>query len=59
MSEANENDLKLPVFSAPPGTEAGGLERAVWAIGNGLASTTLVIYLCQELHADGLAWESA
>jgi MFS family permease len=27
---------------------------AVWAIGNGLASTTLVIYLAKELHAERL-----
>ena len=27
---------------------------AVWAIGNGLASTTLVIYLARELHAERL-----
>jgi MFS family permease len=27
---------------------------AIWAIGNGLASTTLVIYLAKELHAERL-----
>ncbi len=27
---------------------------AVWAIGNGLASTTLVVYLARELHAERL-----
>jgi MFS family permease len=34
---------------------AANWNAAIWAIGNGLAGTTLVVYLARQLGADGIA----
>jgi MFS family permease len=45
---------RLPVFQRRRARRLAVWNGAVWAIGNGLASTTLVIYLARELHAQRL-----
>jgi MFS family permease len=45
---------KLPVFERRRARRLAVWNGALWAIGNGLASTTLVIYLARELHAERL-----
>ena len=48
------HDRKLPVAPRRRARKLAIWNGAVWAIGNGLASTTLVIYLAKELHAERL-----
>ena len=48
------HDRKLPVAQRRRARKLAIWNGAVWAIGNGLASTTLVIYLAKELHAERL-----
>lgn len=43
-----------PLFHCRRARRLAVWNAAVWAIGNGLASTTLVIYLAKELHAGWL-----
>ncbi len=43
-----------PVFQRRRARRLAVWNGAVWAIGNGLAGTTLVIYLARELHAERL-----
>ena len=45
-------DAKLLVFERRRARRLAVWNAALWAIGNGLASTTLVIYLARELHAE-------
>ena len=44
----------LPVSQRRRAQRLAVWNAAVWAIGNGLASTTLVVYLARELHAERL-----
>ncbi len=44
----------IPVFERHRARRLAVWNAAMWAIGNGLASTTLVIYLAKELHAERL-----
>ena len=48
------SDLRLPIALSRRARRLAVWNAAVWAIGNGLASTTLVIYLARELHAERL-----
>ena len=48
------HDRKLSVAPRRRARKLAIWNGAVWAIGNGLASTTLVIYLAKELHAERL-----
>ena len=43
-----------PIFERRRARRLAVWNGALWAIGNGLASTTLVIYLARELHAERL-----
>ncbi len=48
------SDNRLPVYQRHAARRLAVWNAAIWAIGNGLASTTLVIYLARELHAERL-----
>lgn len=50
----SERSRRLPVFQRRNARRLAIWNGAVWAVGNGLASTTLVIYLAKELHAERL-----
>ena len=45
---------KLTIFQRHGARRLAIWNGAIWAVGNGLASTTLVIYLARELHAEQL-----
>ena len=44
----------LPIFRRRRTRRLAVWNGVVWAVGNGLASTTLVIYLARELHSERL-----
>ena len=46
-----EADMPLPIFQCRQARRLAYWNGAVWAVGNGLAGTTLVIYLAMELGA--------
>ena len=46
--------MTLPIFARRRARRLAVWNAAVWSIGNGLASTTLIIYLARELHAERL-----
>lgn len=45
---------KLPIFRRRVARRMAVWNVAIWALGNGLASTTLVMFLARELHAERL-----
>src|SRR3990172_1871328 len=47
-------DSKLPILRRRRARKLAIWNGGIWAIGNGLASTTLVIYLAKQLHAERL-----
>lgn len=46
---------RLPIHAVRQAMKLAGINAAIWAVGNGLVSTSLVIYLATDLGAKGLA----
>ena len=55
MQTGNRRDIDLTRRDIRRGLKLASINAAVWAIGNGLVSTALVIYLANDLGARGLA----
>jgi hypothetical protein len=47
-------DSGLPIHQRRRARQLAVWNGVIWAVGNGLASTTLVIYLAKQLHAERL-----